>query len=87
VIPPTQKDDMSDRHAEIAEAIRARIRGGEYQPGRRIPSQSEMADEFDIPHRMIAFVIAELREQGYVWTIPHRGSYVRPPEDWKQTGR
>jgi DNA-binding FadR family transcriptional regulator len=73
---------MSERRTEIVAAVRGRIRGGVYLPGARIPSQSEMADEFGIAERMVGFVIAELREQGYLLTLPHKGSYVQPSEHW-----
>jgi DNA-binding FadR family transcriptional regulator len=77
---------MSDRYAEIVAVVRERICSGVYRSGARVPSQSEMADEFDAPHRLIGFVIAELREKGYVRTIPHKGSYVQPSERWPDTG-
>jgi DNA-binding GntR family transcriptional regulator len=68
---------------EITETIRGRITSGEYTPGRRIPSQSEMADEFGVSERTVAFAIAALRENGYVWTLPHKGSYARPRDHWR----
>jgi DNA-binding GntR family transcriptional regulator len=74
------------RHEQIAEIIRERITSGELPPRRRIPSQSEMADEFDVSARTIAHAIASLRERNYLWTLPHKGSYARPPEDWPGGG-
>lgn len=67
---------------QITETIRDRITRGEYPPDRRIPSQSEMADEFGVSGRTISLAIAELRRHGYVWTLPHKGSYTRPPRHW-----
>jgi DNA-binding GntR family transcriptional regulator len=72
---------------KIAEIIRERIMRGTYPPGRRIPSQSEMADEFGVSARTVGLAIAGLRERGYVWTLPHKGSYARPSEDWIDPGR
>jgi hypothetical protein len=34
--------------------------------------------------RTIAVAIAELRGRGYLWTLPHKGSYTRPPEHWPE---
>jgi DNA-binding GntR family transcriptional regulator len=58
---------------------------GEYQPGRRIPSQSEMADELGVPSRVVGLAIADLRESGYLSTLPHKGSYTLPAECWPDT--
>jgi len=72
------------QHEKIAEIIRKRITNGELKPSRRIPSQSKMAEEFGVSVRTITLAIALLRERSYVWTLPHKGSYARPPEHWQQ---
>lgn len=66
----------------VTSIVRDRIRNGEYRAGRRIPSQAEMATEFGVSGRTIASAIAELRDLGYLWTLPHKGSYTRPAEHW-----
>jgi DNA-binding GntR family transcriptional regulator len=70
-------------HERIADIIRERITSGQLKPRRRIPSQSEMAEEFAVSGRTIALAIASLREHNYVWTLAHKGSYARPQEDWR----
>jgi DNA-binding GntR family transcriptional regulator len=69
----------------VVRIIRDRIMSGEYQPGRRIPSQSEMADELGVPSRAVGLAIADLRASGYLSTLPHKGSYTRPPECWPES--
>jgi DNA-binding GntR family transcriptional regulator len=73
------------RTEEILETVRARIRNGEYRASARIPSQAEMAEEFGVSGRTVARAIAELREHGYLWTLPHKGSYIRPREHWRES--
>lgn len=68
----------------VTTTVRDRIRDGEYRPGARIPSQSEMAKEFGVSGRTIAQVIADLRKHAYLWTLPHKGSYARPREHWQE---
>jgi DNA-binding GntR family transcriptional regulator len=75
---------MSSSKQQVVQIIRDRIMSGEYQPGRRIPSQSEMADELGVPSRVVGLAIADLRESGYLSTLPHKGSYTRPPECWPE---
>ena len=74
----------ANRTREVTEAVRDRIRSGQYRPGARIPSQSEMCDEFGVSGRTIGAAIADLRERGYVWTLPHKGTYARPSDDWRE---
>ena len=69
--------------ATVTEEIRRRFVEGQYAPRRRIPSQAEMAEEFNVSGRTIALVIQVLRDQGYLWTLPHKGSYARPSKDWR----
>ncbi len=63
---------------DVVATLRDRIRNGEYRAGARIPSQAEMAEEFGVSGRTIALVISELRDHGYLWTLPHKGSYGAP---------
>jgi hypothetical protein len=76
---------QGEKHSAVAEIIRGRIESGELPPERRIPSQSEMADELGVPERTVAHAVAELRDRGYLWTVPHKGSYVRPERDWRSS--
>ena len=70
----------------MAGAVRDRIRRGEYRAGTRIPSQAEMCEEFKVSGRTIGKVIADLRNNGYLWTLPHKGSFARPRDHWEQSG-
>lgn len=72
------------RRQEIIAIIRDRITSGEYAPGYRIPSQLDLATEFRVAHRTVALAIAALRADGYVRTIPNKGSYARPRDRWRQ---
>lgn len=59
-------------HAVIVE----RIRGGEYEPGRRVPSVVALTEEFGIANITAQKVMRALREGGYVTTEPGMGSFV-----------
>ncbi|WP_406567577.1 winged helix-turn-helix domain-containing protein [Actinoallomurus spadix] len=72
------------RHEKIAEILRSRITSGELRPRQRLPSQKQMTTEFNTSNQTISRAIADLRARRYVWTLPHKGSYARPPEDWEQ---
>lgn len=84
-------DDDLDRGSEvpiyqqIARHVAARIESGELQPRRLIPSEKTLMQIFPSAARgTVRRAIEHLREQGLVYTVPQRGSYVTPPEDRPQ---
>ena len=67
--------------AQIAAWIRGRIEAGELEPGRRIPTKKELVQAFGVAETTARRAIAILRDEGFVYTVPGRGSYVaeHPP--------
>lgn len=61
---------------QLAAILRARIQGGTYPPGRVIPSEKQLEQEFGIARGTIRKAIALLRSDGLVETVPGRGTYV-----------
>lgn len=68
-------------YQQIAEIIAARIRAGELQPRRPIPSEAQMVQEWGVARDTARAAVAYLREQGLVYTVPRRGTYVSPPSE------
>ncbi|WP_129308630.1 GntR family transcriptional regulator [Streptomyces sp. L2] len=66
-IPPYQ---------QIAAEIIADIKRGVLQPGRAIPSEPQLVQRYGVARATARRAVAYLRDQGYVFTIAHRGSYV-----------
>ena len=68
-------------YRQIAQIIRRRIGAGEYRPDTRIPTESEIVEEFEVARSTARRAVAVLREEGLVYTVPNRGSYVsrQPP--------
>lgn len=66
-IPPYQ---------QIAAEIIADIKRGVLQAGRAIPSEPQLVQRYGVARATARRAVAYLRDQGYVFTIPHRGSYV-----------
>jgi len=66
-------------YRQIAEIIRRRIGAGEYQPDTRIPTESEIVEEFEVARTTARRAVQVLREEGLVYTVPNRGSYVTRP--------
>jgi len=50
-----------------------------YRPGLdALPSESQLAQEFEVGRDTVRRAVAELRDAGLVFTIAHRGSFVGP---------
>jgi GntR family transcriptional regulator len=64
-------------YRQIAEIIRKRIKSGEYPKDSRIPTESEIVEAWEVARTTARRAIAVLREEGLVYTVPQRGTYVR----------
>jgi GntR family transcriptional regulator len=64
---------------QVAEIIRSRIRDGSYPPLHQLPSETAIMGEFEIGRSTARKVIAALRDEGLIYTVPQIGSFVTPP--------
>jgi DNA-binding GntR family transcriptional regulator len=81
---PLDRDGELPPYVQIADRIAARIKSGELQPRRPIPSETTMMQMYEsqrVARTTIRRAINRLREQGLIYTVPGRGSFVAPPED------
>jgi DNA-binding GntR family transcriptional regulator len=63
-------------YRQVAEILRRRIAAGRYQPDTRIPTESELVEEFEVARTTARRAVGVLREEGLIYTVPNRGSYV-----------
>jgi GntR family transcriptional regulator len=64
----------------IANDIEARIAAGEYPPGSKIPSYSQLADLYSVSISTAQRAVIVLRERGLVVGSQGRGVFVRERE-------
>ncbi|MEV1199474.1 winged helix-turn-helix domain-containing protein [Microbispora rosea] len=64
-------------YLQLADILRERITSGEIPPGRRVPSQMELEQEFDISRNTIKKALDVLKREGLLETAPGRGLFVR----------
>jgi Bacterial regulatory proteins, gntR family len=74
----------TQEYVKVAGIMRDRIVGGDWRPGRKILAQQDLAKIFDVRHQTIREAVTYLRERGYLRTVPNKGTYVRPPEEWER---
>jgi DNA-binding GntR family transcriptional regulator len=63
-------------YRQISGILRRRIESGQYPPDTRIPTESELMEAFEVARTTARRAIAVLREDGLIYTVPQRGSYV-----------
>jgi len=61
---------------QVEELLRGRIRDGMYAPGSRMPSESELADEFGVSRATLRTVLAKLAVNGLILRKQGDGTYV-----------
>lgn len=61
---------------QIAAEIRRRIAGGIYAPGTDMPTERELAREFETSRTTVSLALASIRESGLIAMAPGRGTRV-----------
>jgi DNA-binding GntR family transcriptional regulator len=76
-------DPTADRAAyrQVADALRDDITSGRLGPGRRIPAESYLSDEFGVSRNTIRQALTVLRTEGLIETARPTGSRVRDPQE------
>ena len=63
-------------YRQIADDLAARIAAGEYPPGGKLPSYSELAAMYSCSITTAQSALRVLRERGLTYSEPGRGTYV-----------
>jgi len=76
----TQNDNGGGLVARVSEAIRRQIRGGDYPPGARLPSEAQLTALHGVSRTVVREAIAALRADGLVQPRQGAGVFVLEPE-------
>jgi GntR family transcriptional regulator len=73
--------DWSGRPAyvQVADALRAEIRGGRFSPGSQLPSYEALMRKYGVSITVIRSAVRELKTEGLVFTHQGKGAFVRDP--------
>ena len=74
--PPIEPRGQLPPYQQIAEWLRGRIESGDLAPGAVLPSEKDLMGLFGVGRNTARRTMAKLREEGVIYTIPQRGSYV-----------
>ena len=64
------------KYLTIYAELRARIIDGRLAPGEQLPSQQQLASQFDVTVMTLRQAVAELESEGLIWVSRGRGSFV-----------
>ena len=76
--------DPTPKYRQIANIIRERIRSGELEPMDTIPSETALVQIHGVARETVRDAMRLLREEGWIFTIQARGSFVSPRERWPE---
>ena len=65
-------------YRRIGDALRDQIETGKYREGDRLPSESELVEEFSAARMTVRHALAQLVFENLIVRSPGRGSYVAP---------
>lgn len=79
-------DPLSDRPAyrQVADRLRPPIESGEWSAGHKLPSESELMEQFGVSRVTVRLAVGALRAEGLILTRQGRGSFVRDREANRQ---
>lgn len=75
-------DPLSDRPAyrQVADRLRPSIESGEWPAGHKLPSESQLMEQFGVSRVTVRLAVGALRAEGLILTRQGRGSFVRDRE-------
>ncbi|GAA4661718.1 hypothetical protein GCM10023324_09790 [Streptomyces youssoufiensis] len=73
-------EDPRPPYVQAADVLRAAIHDGELRPGERLPAARELQRRFGIASSTVQNALRVLKEEGLIYSVLGRGSYVRPPK-------
>ncbi len=71
-------DSFEPAYSQLANILRKQISAGTYRPGDRLPSETELCQQYGLSRMTVRRVIKMLADQGVVRTAQGRGTFVRP---------
>jgi DNA-binding GntR family transcriptional regulator len=73
--------DWSGRPAyvQVADQLRAAIRGGQFAPGSQLPSYEALMKKYEVSITVVRSAVRELKAEGLVYTHQGKGAFVRDP--------
>lgn len=72
----THRDLAEPAYRTLAAALRSQIAEGRYAGGVRLPTESELSDEFGLSRQTVRRAFQDLVAEGAVYRVPGRGTFA-----------
>jgi GntR family transcriptional regulator len=72
-------------YQQLADILRTRIQSGEFPPGRVLPSEATLMQQYGIARETARKGVRVLKDEGIVHIVQGRGAYVR--DDYRPPGK
>jgi DNA-binding GntR family transcriptional regulator len=76
VLRSAEQEDKIPRYRRIAAQVIAAIESGEYPPGSQLPSEAQLADQFQVSRNTIRSALGELDGRGLIEVVHGKGRIV-----------
>lgn len=63
-------------YLQLADWVQAQVTSGQWEPGRRLPSERDLAEQWEVGYITIRRAMAELRERGLVVSSQGVGTFI-----------
>jgi GntR family transcriptional regulator len=74
---PVDHRSPTPLYVQLAAILREQITSGELAPDAPLPSESYLQQEHGVSRVTVRKAVELLRNEGLVYTLPQRGTYVR----------
>lgn len=72
-------------YIKIVEDIKKKVNSAELKPGDTVPPEAALCKEYGVSRMTVRKGLAILANEGYIFSVPGKGSYVQKPEVNKYT--
>jgi GntR family transcriptional regulator len=72
-------------YIKIAEDIKYKIKSGDLNSGDYLPSEASLCKEYDTSRMTVRKGLSILSNEGYIYSVPGKGYFVKKPESNKYT--
>jgi GntR family transcriptional regulator len=78
MIDTIEPDGPVPKYVQLADILERKITAGDLQPNRPLPSEKYLMAEYGVARGTARRAVEVLRERDLVFTVPQRGTYVKP---------
>ena len=76
--PDVDRGSPVPLYRQLADYVETCVTSGTWEPGRRLPAERDLAEEWEVGYMTVRRTMRELRERGIVVSVQGLGTFIRP---------